>query len=59
MIWETCEGAKHLQTITGTAWRQYAYRGYLLFQQLDTRLLEPRLPAKVFYNLMITGTKPA
>lgn len=41
------------------AWRQYAYRGYLLFQQLDTRLLEPRFPAKVFYNLMITGTKPA
>lgn len=41
------------------AWRQYAYRGYLLFQQLDTRLLEPRFPARVFYNLMITGSKPA
>jgi SAM-dependent methyltransferase len=41
------------------AWRQYAYRGYLLLQQLDTRLLEPRFPARVFYNLMITGTKPA
>ncbi len=41
------------------AWRQYAYRGYLLLQRLDTRLLEPRFPARVFYNLMITGTKPA
>ena len=40
------------------AWRQYAYRGYLLFQRVDTRLLEPRLPAQVFYNLMITGSKP-
>src|SRR5262249_2787168 len=33
------------------AWRQYAYRGYLLLQQLDSRLLEPRFPARVFYNL--------
>lgn len=41
------------------AWRQYAYRGYLLLQQVDTRLLEPRFPARVFYNLMITGSKPA
>src|SRR4051812_45327388 len=41
------------------AWRQYAYRGYLLLQQLDTRLLEPRFPARVFYNLMLTGTKRA
>jgi ubiquinone/menaquinone biosynthesis C-methylase UbiE len=39
-------------------WRQYAYRGYLLLQQVDNRLLEPRFPAAVFYNLMITGTKP-
>jgi len=41
------------------AWRQYAYRGYLLLQQVDNRLLEPRFPARVFYNLMITGTKAA
>lgn len=39
------------------AWRRYAFRGYLLFQQLDRRLLEGRLPAGVFYNLMITATK--
>jgi len=39
------------------AWRQYAYRGYLLFQDLDRRLLEGRLPAALFYNLMITARR--
>ena len=38
-------------------WRQYAFRGYLLLQRLDVALLEGRLPAKVFYNLMIAGRK--
>ncbi len=37
------------------AWRQYAYRGYLLLQGLDRRLLESRLPPAIFYNLMITA----
>jgi ubiquinone/menaquinone biosynthesis C-methylase UbiE len=41
------------------AWRQYAYRGYLFLQELDRRLLEPRLPAGIFYNLMLTGRRPA
>jgi ubiquinone/menaquinone biosynthesis C-methylase UbiE len=40
------------------AWRQYAYRGYLLFQELDRRLLESRLPPAIFYNLMIAARKP-
>jgi len=40
------------------AWRQYAYRGYLLLQELDRRLLESRLPAAIFYNLMIAAHKP-
>jgi ubiquinone/menaquinone biosynthesis C-methylase UbiE len=39
-------------------WRQYAYRGYLTLQQLDRRLLEGRLPAAIFYNLLIAGRKP-
>jgi len=38
-------------------WRQYAFRGYLALQRLDVALLEGRLPAKVFYNLMIAGRK--
>ena len=41
------------------AWRQYAYRGYLVLQELDRRLLESRLPAGVFYNLMLAAEKPA
>ena len=39
-------------------WRQYAYHGYLLLQALDRALLEARLPAAVFYNLMISARKP-
>jgi ubiquinone/menaquinone biosynthesis C-methylase UbiE len=41
------------------AWRMYAYRGYLLLQGLDRRLLESRLPAAIFYNLMIAAHKPS
>jgi ubiquinone/menaquinone biosynthesis C-methylase UbiE len=41
------------------AWRLYAYRGYLLLQELDRRLLEPRLPPAIFYNLMLAARKPA
>ena len=40
-------------------WRQYAYRGYLTLQALDRALLEPRLPAAVFYNLLVSARAPA
>ncbi|MFY9469832.1 MAG: class I SAM-dependent methyltransferase [Solirubrobacterales bacterium] len=40
------------------AWRQYAYRGYLGFQWFDRMALEGRLPASIFYNLMIGARKP-
>ena len=40
------------------AWRQYAYRGYLLLQELDRRLLESRLPPAIFYNLLLSARKP-
>jgi hypothetical protein len=40
-------------------WIQYAYRGYLLLQQVDRRVLEPRLPPQLFYNLMLAARKPA
>jgi len=39
------------------AWRQYAYRGYLMLQGLDRTLLESRLPAAIFYNLMVSARK--
>ena len=41
------------------AWRVYAYRGYLLLQTLDRSLLEPRLPAALFYNLLVSARAPA
>jgi ubiquinone/menaquinone biosynthesis C-methylase UbiE len=40
------------------AWRVYAYRGYLTLQALDRSLLEPRLPAALFYNLLVSGRAP-
>jgi hypothetical protein len=39
-------------------WRQYAFRGYLLFQRLDEKLLEPLLPPAIFYNLLLTARRP-
>lgn len=39
-------------------WRQYAYRGYLGLQWFDRVALEGRLPASIFYNLMIGAHKP-
>jgi SAM-dependent methyltransferase len=41
------------------AWRVYAHRGYLLLQTLDRSLLEPRLPAALFYNLLVSARAPA
>jgi SAM-dependent methyltransferase len=41
------------------AWRVYAYRGYLLLQTLDRSLLEPRLPAALFYNLLLSARVPS
>ncbi len=40
-------------------WHQYAYRGYLGLQAVDRALLEPRLPAAVFYNLLVAARKPS
>ena len=40
------------------AWKVYAFRGYLALQEVDRRLLEPRLPPAIFYNLMIAARKP-
>jgi ubiquinone/menaquinone biosynthesis C-methylase UbiE len=37
------------------AWRWYAYLGYLALQALDRKLLEPRLPAAIFYNLLLSA----
>ncbi len=36
-------------------WRRFAFRSYIALQKVDTRLLEPRLPAELFYNLLVSG----
>ncbi len=56
-----------LRTVESTAepetvsfrWRRFAFRSYLALQRVDTRLLEPRLPAELFYNLLVSGRRPA
>ena len=56
-----------MRTLEGSAepddvpmrWREFAFRGYLALQRLDTSLLEPRLPPSLFYNLVLSAKKPA
>jgi ubiquinone/menaquinone biosynthesis C-methylase UbiE len=39
-------------------WRNFAFHSYIALQKVDSRLLEPRLPAELFYNLLVSGRKP-
>ena len=56
-----------LRTVESTAepesisfgWRRFAFNSYIALQKVDTRLLEPNLPAELFYNLLASGRKPA
>lgn len=56
-----------LRTLESTAepdqvpfsWRILAFRSYIALQRVDTSLLEPRLPAELFYNLVLSARKPA
>jgi ubiquinone/menaquinone biosynthesis C-methylase UbiE len=55
-----------LRTVESTAepdsvsygWRRFAFNSYIALQKVDTRLLEPHLPAELFYNLVLSGRKP-
>ena len=38
-------------------WRRFAFRSYLALQRLDNQVLEPRLPAQLFYNLLVSGRR--
>jgi ubiquinone/menaquinone biosynthesis C-methylase UbiE len=40
-------------------WRKFAFRSYIALQKVDTRVLEPHLPAELFYNLLVSARKPA
>jgi ubiquinone/menaquinone biosynthesis C-methylase UbiE len=39
-------------------WRRFAFRSYIALQKVDTGLLEPHLPAELFYNLLVSARKP-
>jgi ubiquinone/menaquinone biosynthesis C-methylase UbiE len=56
-----------VRTLEGTAepedvpdrWRELAFRSYLALQRVDGTLLEPRLPASLFYNLVLSARRAA
>jgi ubiquinone/menaquinone biosynthesis C-methylase UbiE len=39
-------------------WRRFAFNSYRALQKVDSKLLEPRLPAELFDNLLVSGRKP-
>ncbi len=41
-----------------TAWQRFAFRTYLALQRFDASVLEPRLPAALFYNLLVSARRP-
>jgi ubiquinone/menaquinone biosynthesis C-methylase UbiE len=43
----------------GMRWKFFAYRSWLRLSWLDENVLRKVAPRKVFYNVLITGTKPA
>jgi SAM-dependent methyltransferase len=55
-----------LRTLEATAepdevplrWQRFAFRSYLALQRLDAGVLERRLPASLFYNLVLSARKP-
>ncbi len=55
-----------LRTLEATAdpdeipyrWRVFALRSYLALQRADEVMLEPRLPPKLFYNLVVSARHP-
>jgi SAM-dependent methyltransferase len=52
----TLEGSADPERVSNR-WRRFAFRGYLTLQRLDGALLEPRLPAALFYNLLLSARK--
>ncbi|MGH2973844.1 MAG: class I SAM-dependent methyltransferase, partial [Solirubrobacterales bacterium] len=53
----TVESSAEPESISWS-WRRFAFRSYIALQKVDTRLLEPHLPAELFYNLLVSGRKP-
>ena len=56
-IMRTLEGSAEPESVSWR-WRNFAFRSYLALQRFDTRVLEPRLPPSLFYNLLVSTRKP-
>jgi ubiquinone/menaquinone biosynthesis C-methylase UbiE len=56
-VLRTIEASAEPETVSWR-WRRFAFRSYIELQRLDSRLLEPHLPAELFYNLLASGRKP-
>ena len=54
----TVESTAEPESVSFT-WRRFAFNSYIALQRVDTRLLEPHLPAELFYNLLVSGRKPS
>ncbi|SFP30965.1 Methyltransferase domain-containing protein [Amycolatopsis arida] len=54
----TFEAAVPSEKLT-LAWRLFAYKAWLRLSAVDRKLLVRVLPRELFYNVMITGVKPA
>ena len=55
-VLRTLESQVEPQTVP-IGWHRFAFRTYLALQRVDGRLLEPRLPANLFYNLLLSARK--
>jgi len=53
----TVEASAEPDSVSWT-WRRFAFNSYIALQRLDTKALEPYLPAELFYNLLLSGRKP-
>lgn len=53
----TVESSAEPESISWS-WRRFAFRSYMALQKVDSSLLEPYLPAELFYNLLVSGRKP-
>jgi ubiquinone/menaquinone biosynthesis C-methylase UbiE len=54
----TVESSAEPETVP-LRWRRFAFRSYITLQKVDTKLLEPRFPAELFYNLLVSARKPS
>ncbi|HEX7246050.1 MAG TPA: methyltransferase domain-containing protein [Solirubrobacterales bacterium] len=54
----TVESSAEPESISWS-WRRFAFNSYIALQKVDSRLLEPHLPAELFYNLLVSARKPS